>query len=490
MIFLSTYIAYAQNNPLAPLIISSSKERVLFSLAQSYCQTKVRWEQFYSTAISLKPALDSISPDINELLDLLRPGGRLYNLVIGTWYNNYVNGFNSLKPLVLNYLINLQGLISASNAAASYLDGMYGQTLRAQLIREYSNQFSQSSVNIQNYLQNYMANEMMAELSNTTQLLHYKELLVILNATSVTPSAINNLNTSLIESVVPAPETAWYSFTVCSTDYSNNTYKLCFTDLNATTLYGPLFVGFQVPSKSNAYLYYYSEQLGGSCPVNYIQIHTYMMQLYSLYNQIYSQYSSNVMPWEIRLIVTQNVLQGVLGSLANDLLSPLLGPLSKLSTSTASSVIRSCLSVLNNVNVDITSTSLRNYPNGMRYLQVVATNLENIYKKLYRVVDCINFYIPQLQRVNNAYLSALKSRFESLANTDIELWATNHGINCEYTPSVDTVSAIKLVVRNYIAILDPNSPSSFVNTVLTNTAIISFPNVLPPTSLSEGGICG
>ncbi len=481
----------AQTNPLVSIITNNVKERILYSLAQKYCETKIRWEQFYYTATSLKPALDAASAKFNDLVSLLKPGGRLYNL-IDTWYTNYINGFRALNPLVSSFLVNLQGLISASNAASNYLNGMYGSTLRSQLIQNYVSYFSSSLSAIQNYMQNYMGNEMMAQISNVTQLLHYKEMLVTLNVTQVTSATVNNLNLSLISSVTPTPQEAWYSFATCSTDYANNTYKLCFTDINSTGLYGPLFVGFQTPVNYNVYLRYYSAQLGGSCPVNYIQIHTYMVQLYNLYVQIYNQYSTNVMPWEIRLIVAQNVLQGILGSLANDLLSPLTTPLNKLSNTVTSSIVKSCLSPLSNINplANAQSLSLRSYPYGIQYLTTVANDLVNIYQKLYDVVDCINFYIPRLQTANQAYLNALNSKFRAITGTDIETWAASHGIQCQYVPSTNTASSLELIIQNYIAILDPASPSSFVNTILTNTSIVSFPNIIPPTSLSEGGICG
>ncbi|UXD22431.1 hypothetical protein IPA_04700 [Ignicoccus pacificus DSM 13166] len=480
-------LVFAQTNPIVTIIRTNIQQQVLYALAQNYCGVKVRWESFYYTVTNMKSALDQAKSSYDNLVKLLKPGGALYNTIMA-WNQNYINGFNGMKNYVTTYLINLRGLVSSLNAASAYLQGVYGQTTRTQLISSYANQLLGIYNNVWNYLQSYKARELMVDLTRATQLIHYKETLAVLNKTSITPAILSLITSKDILSVNPSASNAWLSFAVCSTDYANNTYKECFANLNGTSTYGPIYVGFNSNVNYNLYKLYYAPNLGASCPINVGQIHTYMVNLYNNYATIYNYYTTNVMPWEVRLEQAQNLLQGIISTMLNDLLSPITSSINILKGSTTSNIVNSCLSLTKTTpSVNIQQLDLRNPTQVASFLNSVANNLNNAYDNLYNAINCIEFYLPSLQNSAQIYLNALANRFKQLSGgVDIETWAQEHGIQCTYNPTTSPVTVLKTIINTYYSLLDPNSPTSFVRNINVTTPA----GVLSPRALSEGGLCG
>jgi hypothetical protein len=237
----------------------------------------------------------------------------------------------------------------------------------------------------------------------------------------------------------------------------------------------------------NIYKLYYVEELGGSCPININQIHMYMVNLYNYYSTIYNYYVTNVMPWEVRLLQAQTMLEGILNTMLNDLLTPITSSISNLKSSTTSGIVTSCLNLVKQPNtLTLQQLDLRDPTQVAGFLNSIATTLSTSYASLYNAVDCINFYLPSLERAVEAYLNALASRFRRISGgMDIVAWAQQHGIACSYTASSSPVVVLNNVIDTYYNLLNPSSTISFVNSLNITTPA----GILSPTALSEGGLC-
>jgi len=435
----------------------------------------------------MKTALDNSKASYDNLVKLIEPGGALYNLIL-TWSNNYQTGFVQLKNNAVNYLVNLQGLITSLNAANSYLRSVYGNVPRVALIDNYRARLQQNYNAIWNFLQNYEASEAMQVISQTTQLIHYKEVFAQLNVSQVTLAVLNTLNSSIILSLKPSPANAWLSLVTCSTDYANNTFIECFTDINRTSIYGPIYLSFSSTLPYNLYTLAYAPALKARCPLNVAQIHTFMVTLYNQYINLYNYYSTNVMPWEVRLLSAQNILQSISLTMVKDLLSPISSSINLLQKTTVSNVVNACLRYANtNYASNLENLNLRNPTQVAGFLNNVASTLSQAYSGLYTAINCIEYYMPILQRSVSIYLDAVKARFKQISGgLDIETWAQQRGIQCNYSPLTTPTAVLNTVIQTYYNLLNPSSPTSFVNNINITLPI----GIIPPNSLSQGGFCG
>ncbi len=477
----------AQTNPLVTIIRSQIQQKELYALATAYCTTKVKWDQLYYTITNMKSTLDSAKQSFYNLVALIEPGGALYNTIM-TWSTNYQNGFMTLRNYALTYMINLQGLATAINAANAYLNSMYGVSTRTKLLANYRTQLLDIYNKMQTYLQQYMASEMMTEAAKAAQVVHYKEVFAVLNVTSVNAAVLNTLNKTMIVALQPAVTGAWLSLAACSTDFANNTFIECFTDINKTNIYGPIYMSFGANLPYNLYQLVYNPGLGATCPINQAQIHNFMVAIYNQYVTLYNYYYNNVMPWEVRLLSTQNVLVGIISTMTRDLLSPITSSINLLKSTATSQIISGCLNLATTpTTVNLQNLDIRNPTQVAGFLNNIATTLKDSYNNLYNALNCMNFYLPKLQVSVDAYLKALASRFKQLSGgVDIETWAQEHGIQCSYVPLTTPATTLQNIIQTYYNLLNPASPTSFINNINVTAPI----GVVPPTSLSQGGYCG
>ncbi len=472
----------AQTNPLVASIQTTVKENLLYTLAQAYCKSKVAWDALTYAINNIGSSLEQVKPQFDQLVGLLEPGGALYNDMV-SWSNTYVNNYNTFKTYVTEMLINARGLVTALHAGATLLATQNPKAARPALLNNYAAQINDIITAASNYLQAYKGLETMQQLSDLARIIHPKEVLVLTNATNLA-TALLLVNSGNVTAMIPPPANTWLSLAACATDFTNNSFILCVA-LGASIANVTAYKAYYLYFNSPFYLNVYSPGLGAPCPINSAQMHTYIVNLWNLYNTIYNYYIANLWPYEMKLINTKNVLISILTSLGNDLLQPILSAITLAGKTQLPGALQSCMGL---VKTQTSLNTLSNYdprdPTQLyAFLSNAAQSFSSVFDSVLNAIKCMQYYLPYYERAENAYLTALAERFKQLSGgQDVVTWAEQHGIQCTYTPPVTLTHSLSTVINTYYSLLNPNSPTSFLKTLTVG----SPENVLAPNEVPVG----
>jgi len=463
-------------NPIVESVKERSTQALLTRLAQAYCKSKIALEALSYSVSNIGSAITNISPDFEELVALLKPGGRLYEEIV-SWSDNYVTNYSAFRNYVTNLLIQARGLSSALRAAGALVEATYPGSARAKLLNAYSQQINNLVTEAGLHLQKYEALETMQLLSELASILHPKGVDVYLEvgtSRNLLGFVRNNVNVTAIE---PPPERAWLSLTACATDFPNNTFILCAVVGNPQnyTVARKYYLSFNDPFYTNVY----SFGLGAPCPINSIQIHGLMLNSWNGYVNVYNYYINNVWRYEALLINSKNVLISILNTLGEDLLAPLLGAFAGRVPST----LQACLQLASpgGQAQNLNNYDLRDPVQLRSFLSNVVNAFYNVLDGTTKAINCMKYYLPLIEKSQKAYLKALASKFRQISGQDVEAWAAANGIACSYVPPVSLVEALRITINTYKSLLDPQSPTSFANTISTQEP----PGVLKPSEVPQ-----
>ena len=476
---LASSLLLAQTNPIASVVRSTAVERVLLTIAQAYCKSKIAWEALEYSINNIGSSLESVKPQFDQLVALLQPGGALYNDMV-QWSHNYVSNYATFQNYVLSLLLQAKGLSASLRAGASVLGVQYPNSARVKLLTNYAKTIDDLVNRASTEVQAYRALETMQYLSQLVSITHPKMVDVYIASSSSNLLALARSGTN-ITAMVPAPDNAWLSLAACATDYSNNTFILCVAQGKPSNFTNPqrYYLYFNDPFYTDVY----SAGLGSPCPINYAQSHAFILGVWNYYVQAYNYYINNVWPYENLLLSTKNVLVSVLNSLATDLLQPITNALSSIGKTTLPGMLGACMRL---INTQTTIQTLKNYdPRDPAQLYSFLTNaarsFSNVFNSALEAANCMEYYLPIYKKAEEAYLNALAQRFKTLSGgEDVETWAQQNGITCTYTPPQTLTQSLSVIINTYKSLLDPNSPTSFLKTIsLTQPLGVLSPNQVP-----------
>ncbi len=474
---LLTIVLAQTTNPIIQNVKETTIRNLLYAIAQNYCKTKVAWETLSYSINNIYTALQSVQNDYQNLVNLLEPGGSLYNFLMNV-STTYVTNFNTLKNYMVQFLASAQGLSISLGAASASLAGAYPQNARSKLLDNYNNQIKKDINDIQYYLSNYMALEAMQSASLLADIVH--KYVVDAYLKSNTTPALLQLSVGNA-TYNPPPEKTWLGLAACATDLANNSFTFCAIYPGTTLKYERISATFQ----STLYQQY-AKPLGAPCPLNSAQIHTYMVSIWNLYaNYLYPYYIEKIWPYEAILINTKPMLIAIITRMSNDLLSPIFNSLYSIGKNKLPGAMASCMKlVTTNVNLNmLNGYDLRNPFQLTAFLTNAAQAFQQVYQGALEAIRCLQYYEPIYQRATLAYLNALKERFKALSGgIDVEQWAQENGIPCTATTSITYLTdQLKAVIDTYYNILNPSSTTSFINNLnITQPLGVFAPNQILP----------
>ena len=476
---LASSLLLAQTNPIVSVVRSVAVERVLLTLAQAYCKSKVAWEALEYSINNIGTSLESVKPQFDQLVALLQPGGALYNDMV-QWSRSYVGNYTTFRNYVSSLLLQAKGLSASLRAGASVLGAQYPNSVRVQLLTNYANTIDDLVNKASAEVQAYRALETMQYLSQLVSITHPKmvDVYIASNSSDLLALARGGIN---ITAIIPPPSKAWLSLAACATDFSNNTFILCVaqgTPSNYTNQQ-KYYLNFNDPFYTNVY----SVGLGSPCPINYAQSHAFVVGVWNYYVRLYNYYINYTWPYENLLVSTKNVLVSILNSLATDLLQPITNALSSIGKTTLPGMLGACMRL---INTQTTVQTLKNYdprdPAQLySFLSNAARSFSSVFNSALEAANCMKYYLPIYKKAEEAYLNALAQKFKRLSGgEDIETWAQQNGIVCTYTPPQTLTQSLSVIINTYKSLLDPNSPTSFLNTLnLTQPIGVLSPDQVP-----------